>query len=813
MQNDDVTIAAPQRPVGTPTGPEVLPPTVDLPETLGYRVKKVLLGPPLVTSELHNEKLSKSIALGVLAPDCISSSAYGTEQMLTVLVPTFGVLGFALVMPVTGVILALLLLLTLSYRDVVMTYTRAGGSYVVARENFGPRVAQVAAVALLIDYIVTVAVQTAAGTDAVASLLQLLFHTNIDSEKLYITLGVVCLLCYGNLRGIREAGKAFSLPTYLFILATGLTVIFGIFRLVTGTLPQLSDADLHASGVIHIGASSGSLMTFASMFVLARAFANGGSSLTGLEAISNGVSAFREPQGNNARRTLVIMSATLGALVLGVSVLAWKTHAVPFSSGSPTVLAQEAHLVFGQSGFGSVMFAFVQVATALILYTGGNTSFNGFPFLASFVAEDSFLPRQLTIRGHRLAFSNGIIVLTGVSLILLLVTDGDLSRLVSLYAIGVFTGFVMAASGLVKYHWSRQEKNRMAKVVVNAAAAVASAAVVVIFAVTKFTEGAWTVVVIFPIGVWALIRTNSRYRAESAALAAAPASASLPNRDRSAVFVLVDRLDLSAIRALHHGRSLRPTELRAVHFMVDDKHAARLRTEWEQSRAADVPLEIVDCPDRRLRRATAELAARATADGRTRVTLVIPRRAYGTFIGRLLHARVGDRIAGAASRLPNVAATIVPFDVSQAIDDMDTVAREGTGVAPAAGIGAPRGGKGVQAPQADGTSPDTTCVPGPRTDGVTHMRDLVWRERAGVEGQVRSVNLTPVSGVPRLECRLYDETGGITLIFYGRRDVPGISPGVRLRAEGMVGNTDGRLTIANPTYTLLPTTAESPVEH
>lgn len=601
-------MASPDRP-GT-AAPAVLPGGVDLPESPGYRLKKALLGPPLVSSELHNEKLSKPIALGVLAPDCISSSAYGTEQMLTQLIPVVGVAGFALVMPVTGVILALLVLLTLSYRDVVMTYTKAGGSYVVARENFGPRVAQIAAVALLIDYIVTVAVQTAAGTDAVASLLQLLGNVNIDHEKIWITVGVVCLLFYGNLRGIREAGKAFSLPTYLFIGATGLTVVVGMVRLLMGDLPQLSNADLHASGVIDVGHPGGGILMGASLFLLMRAFANGGSSLTGLEAISNGVSAFRSPQGANARRTLVIMSSILGVLVLGVSTLAWKTHAVPFTSGSPTVLAQEAHLVFGQSGFGNVMFAFVQIATALILYTGGNTSFNGFPFLASFVAEDSFLPRQLTLRGHRLAFSNGIIVLAVASLVLLIGTGGNLTKLVSLYAIGVFTGFVMAAAGLVKYNWVRRDPNRTLKIVVNAAAAVASAAVVVIFAVTKFTEGAWMVVVIFPFGVWALIRTNSRYRAETTALETAPASAASAANTRSVVYVLVDRLDLAVIKALHHARSLRPTELSAVHFMIDDQQAEQLRASWEAVHAADVPLEIIECPDRRLRRAVAELGAR-----------------------------------------------------------------------------------------------------------------------------------------------------------------------------------------------------------
>nr|WP_317621439.1 APC family permease [Streptomyces sp. CBMA123] len=639
----------------------------DVPERFGYRVKRLLLGPPLVTARLRDETLSKPVALGVLAPDCISSSAYGTEQMLTQLVPVVGLAGFALVVPVTGVILVLLLLLTLCYRDVVMTYTRAGGSYVVARENFGPHVAQVAAVALLIDYVVTVAVQAAAGTDAVASMLQLLFHTDLGADKLWLTLGVVCLLCYGNLRGIREAGRAFAVPTYLFVLAAGLTVLVGLVRLATGTLPRLGEADLHAAGAVPVGAPGGGVLMGASLFVLLRAFANGGSSLTGLEAISNGVGAFREPRGANARRTLVIMSVTLGTLVLGISVLAWRTHAIPFASGSPTVLAQEAHLVFGRSGFGQAMFAAVQIATALILYTGANTSFNGFPFLASFVAEDAFLPRRLTMRGHRLAFSNGILLLTAVSLVLLLVTHGNVTRLVSLYAIGVFTGFVMAAAGLARHHWRRREAHRVLKTAIGALAAVASAAVVVVFAVTKFTEGAWAVVLVFPLGVWALIRTNERYRAEHEALDAAPATASTATRTRNVVLVLVDRLDLAVTTALRYAHTLRPAQLRAVHVALDTAHADQLRKAWAAGPAADVPLDLVDCPDRRLHRAIADLAARVSADGRTEVTLLIPRRSYGPVVGRLLHARSGDSIAHAVSRLPHVAATIVPFDVSAAI--------------------------------------------------------------------------------------------------------------------------------------------------
>ena len=417
-----------------------------------YRVKRLLLGPPLITEQLRTERLSNPLALGVLASDCISSTAYGSEEILRILIPVIGIASFSMLMPLTGVIVFVLLLLTLSYRDVVTVYTRAGGSYIVARENFGPNVAQVAAVALLIDYIVTVAVQTAAGTDALISLAHLVGNqfTGLDHLKEPVSVAVVLVLMYGNLRGLREAGRAFAAPAYLFVVAVALMMLVGVGRFaVQGHLPK---ADVHAAGALSLGHPHGGLLYGASLFIVLRAFANGGSSLTGLEAISNGVSVFRHPQGANARRTLVAMSCILGVLVLGVSALAHFTHALPYTDGNPTVIAQEAHLLFGGGVLGTVLLVFVQLATALILYTGANTSFTGFPFLASFVAEDSFLPRQLTRRGHRLAFSNGIVVLTVLALALLLVTGGNLDRLVALYAIGVFTGFIMAAAGLTAYH-------------------------------------------------------------------------------------------------------------------------------------------------------------------------------------------------------------------------------------------------------------------------------------------------------------------------------------------------------------------------
>ena len=320
-------------------------PASELPETLLYRVKNALLGRPMVTEELANERLGSFMGMGVLSPDAISSSAYGTEEMLVELVKYVGVAAFSLVLPVTFALLVVLFFVTMSYREVVMVYTRAGGSYVVARDNFGPTVAQVAAVALLIDYTVTVAVQTAAGTDALVSAFPAL-----GRYDLYISVAVVLLLAYGNLRGIREAGRIFAFPTYLFIGAFGTVIAVGLVRSVLTGLPQLS---LHRPGLYPFGHPGSGLLMGVSLFIVLRSFANGGASLTGVEAISNGVSAFKPPEGLRARRVYLLMSVTLGSLVLGASFLARWTHAAPFKAGFPTVISQEAQVVFGSARSGT----------------------------------------------------------------------------------------------------------------------------------------------------------------------------------------------------------------------------------------------------------------------------------------------------------------------------------------------------------------------------------------------------------------------------------------------------------------------------
>jgi amino acid transporter len=636
-----------------------------LPEGVGYTLKRRLLGPPMVNEELSEQRLSNVAALGVLAPDGISSSAYGTEEILIELLKGgLAVTAFTLILPLTGVVLFVMALVVLSYREVVTVYTRAGGSYVVARDNFGPKVAQIAAVALLIDYVVTVAVQVAAGTAAVASAVPAIANPELITV---ISIAIVILMCYGNLRGIREASRAFALPTYLFSGIVILLIVTGLVREIFGDLPRYP---YPRPGQYTGHHSFSGLIAFGMVFVLLRAFANGGSSLTGIEAVSNAVSAFKPPEGLNARKVLVTEGLILGTLVAGISWLAHATHSAPYTKGVPTVLAQEAHAVFGFHGVGEVLFVAVQAATALILYTGGNTSFNGFPFLANFVAEDAFLPRWLTKRGHRLVFSNGIIVLAVLSCALLAGAGANVNALVPFYAIGVFTAFTMAGFGMAKYHHTHREEHWRRKLVINFSAGVTSLIVVAIFVLVKFTEGAWLVVILFAIGVPTLIRLNREYGMEAQVLeriSDRPKPPAQPNYSRRTVFVFVDSFDLATIAALRYARSLRPTTLRAVHFVIDTAVADSLREEWTRA-GMDVVLDFIDCPDRRIARAAAELVSGEAAQPGVQVTVVLPRRSYSPLIGRLLHDRTADKIAAVVSRIPHAAATIVPFDVQSRLE-------------------------------------------------------------------------------------------------------------------------------------------------
>jgi len=794
----------------------------DLAEGLGYTLKRRLLGKPLINEQLSEQRLSKTLALGVLSPDGISSSAYGTEEILIELLKGgLAVTAFTVLLPITGVVLFVMALVVLSYREVVTVYTRAGGSYVVARDNFGPRVAQIAAVALLIDYVVTVAVQVAAGTAAVASAFPVLSK---PATLTLISIGVVLVMLYGNLRGIREAGKAFAVPTYLFSSVMILTIVVGLVREIFFSLPQWHVTCMHCTYEQGATPNHTSLITFGLIFVMLRAFANGGSSLTGIEAVSNAVSAFRPPEGLNARRVLMIEGAILGTLVAGISWLAHVTHAQPYNSGVPTVISQEARLVFGTSVFGHVMYGLVQAATALILYTGGNTSFNGFPFLASFVAEDAFLPRWLTKRGHRLVFSSGIIVLATVSITLLAVVGSNVNALVPFYALGVFTAFTMAGFGMAKFHHRMREPGWKRKLVINFSAGVTSLVVVLVFAIVKFTEGAWLVVVLFILGVPLLIRLNRQYRMEATVLENIESRSKPPEPptySRRTVYVFIDDFDLATIAALRYARSLRPTSLRAVHFVIDNVQADRLRQDWMRANPG-IPLDFVDCPDRRLANAAANLVSAEAVLPGVGVTAVLPRRSYTPIVGRLLHDRTADRMAAVISRIPYAAATIVPFDVRSRVESL---ARRGQAAKPGAdGAGAmPQPARPAGAPpeaarqgreEGEADQPIATGLTTPASDrssyehpvprpGVTPIGSLTRPGRAVAEGRVHTVEIRPVEHNTVLACDVEDSTGQLTALFYGRSNIPGLRPGSKVRLRGQVGIRDGKPVMINPAYELL----------
>ena len=813
-------------------------------ESLGYAIKRRLLGPPLVTEQLETERLSRPLALGVLSCDGISSAAYGTEEILIELVQFFGfAAAFALLIPMTGVVLFGIAIVVLLYREVVSIYTRAGGSYVVARDNFGPRIAQVAAVALLIDYVVTVAVQVAAGSAAIVSTIPNL--TAAEQKELLTAISVVAILlmCYGNLRGIREAGRTFALPTYLFSGTVGLMILVGIYReIFTGLPPAKPGSGAYCvQSACHTHPQS-SLFAFVAIFVVLRAFANGGSSLTGIEAVSNAVSALRPPEGRNARQVLLIQGSIVAFLIAGISWLAHVMHTVPNVSGVPTVLAQEAKLIFGHGVVGSIGFIAVQVGTAAILFTGGNTSFSGFPFLASFVAEDSFLPRQLTKRGHRLVFSSGIIILTVISMALLLIVGANVNKLIPFYAIGVFTGFSMAGLGMAKFHRTRRAPGWRKHFVISVVGAVYTGLVVLIFAVVKFTEGAWLVVVVFPVMVFVLIRVNREYRMESEVLEkigsqrGATGAPTAPTYSRRTVFVFVDDYDLATLAGLRYARSLRPTSMRAVHFVLDNVQAAKLRQDWIRGNTG-VALDLVDCPDRRLAKAAAEMVlAEANLPG-VGVTAVLPRRSYTPLLGRLLHDRTADKIASVVSQIPHAAATIVPFDVHNRVELLTAKEREHQNAPssrPAAPVPQPAEVSSAEVPPAETRPAETKSreaeptvraeAPLPPELGTaamvgendtakynrpapspaaTPIGGLPKRGRATVEGRVHAVEIRPVERNTVLACEIVDSTGQLTAMFYGRSYIPGFDPGAKVRLTGQVGAHDREVVMINPVYELL----------
>jgi amino acid transporter len=773
--------APPGAPAGyQPPEPSSSKPRVPLPpDGVGYRLKRKLLGKPMHSEQLEHERLGKPTALAVFASDNLSSSAYATEEILHVLVPAVGIGAFALVMPITGAMLVVLGLLIISYRETIKEYPSAGGAYLVTRDNFGIVPAQLAGAALLIGYILTVAVSVAAGSAALVSTVE-----GLAPYRVPLSLFFIALIAFGNLRGVRESGRIFAAPTFFFMANMALLLGLGVFRYLAGDLPEVG---VELDGMVHFGDEGTGLLVGASAFVLAKAFASGGSAVTGVEAISNGVPAFHKPEWRNARQTLVIMGSGLAVMFFGLSFLASKVKVAPFEDGTPTVLAQIGQAVYGNSGLGEVGSNVLNVATMLILVLAANTGFADFPRLANLQAGDSFLPRQLTKRGHRLVFSNGIIALAGAAAVLVAVTGAEVTRLIPLYAISVFTGFTLSQAGMTKHHLRKREKGWVRGIAANGVGAVLSGAIVVIVVITRF-EDAWVILPLMPVVVVVLLRLNRQYERERVALETdVPTAATAPILHRHVVLVLVDRLDLAAARAIQYARTLTPDELRAVHFVVDDEAGERLADEWRRLGLSRVPLDLVATPDRRLTHAAVELVAHELSDGDTEVSVLLPDRKYNGLWHRILHDRTADSIQAQVSRLPHANVTTVPFHFDAWLSE-EVLAM----VPPTAR------GRLTKTPR-----PEADRPPRNDTGSVTAIGDVRWRDQVRVRGQVRSVRVAPQRDVPTLECVLDDGTGTLLAVFLGRRDLAGVRVGSRLEVVGTAGVHQSRLAILNPTYRLL----------
>jgi amino acid transporter len=732
---------------------------------------------------LASQRLNKRNAFGVLSSDCISSSAYGGEQILVALIPAFGLAAFTIFPPMIGIILLMLVAITLLYKDVISTYTRSGSAYLVSRENFGRVVSQIAAVELMFGYIITVAIQSAAGVAALLSTFP-----ELNSLKVELTILIVIILTYLNLRGVKDAGVIFVIPSYLFMGTMFVVFIFGIYRYFNDSLPVYS-AD--TEGLIPIGQAQG-LLSVAAMLLILKAFANGSASLTGIEAISDSVPLFKSPEHVNAKKVLILMSMTLGTLILGIAWLAKETQAIPYADGTPTVISLVAKAALGDSLIGDILFVLTQLGTMLILFAGANTCFSAFPNMVNLVANDGFLPRRLTQRGHKLVFSNGVFFIAGVASILVIVTSASITILAAIYALAVFVGFALTGAGMTKKSFGSKAPNRVRKVILHATATGIALFTVIVLSLVKFSEGTWVVVVGTPLVVLLMLKFNNQYAREQEALAVKQHQERATSIARHDVTVLVDNVDIATVGAIRYARSLKPRNLSAVHFVIDDRRAEAIQKAWAASDALDdVTLELIDCHDRRLANSALDYAIRMTEKPDVELTLLLPRRSYSGFLGRLLHDQTAEEIAAPISQLPRVVATIVPFDVDRITSGKVLFTSEKLTPAPVA-------------PKAIKKNPPVNLEPvGHYAENVTPIGDIEWRKRAQVQGRVTSIKTAPRGSAPALEVEIWDETGGVSLQFLGRREIAGLEVGSQMRAEGMVGEDEGSMVILNPSYELL----------
>lgn len=547
-------------------------------------LKRVLLGRALATDEEGGQRVRKLIALPTFSADAISSSAYATEEILIVVAAGGSslALGLAKLVPISLVVAALLVIVVTSYRQTIFAYPNGGGSYIVSRENLGRYPSLVAAASLLIDYVLTVAVSVSAGVAAVVSLPAL---RGLASQRVLLGLVAITILTLANLRGLKQSGALFAVPTYTYIASMTLLVGYGLFRTYFGHVQPVPFDQKAFEGVRHAGGTLG-------LFLILKGFSSGAIALTGVEAISNGVPAFRPPESKNAANTMVWMGTILGALFFGVAVLAH--HLQPYPSRNQTVISELGRQVLGSGP----LYIVLQVATAAILTLAANTAYADFPRLSSIIAKDGFAPRHFARRGDRLVFSNGIVVLAAAAAVLIVAFGGKTDALVPLYAVGVFTAFTLSQAGMVRHHLRKREAGWQRRLAVNAVGAIATLVVLVIIAASKFASGAWIPILLVPIIVTGFVLVRRAYDRLERALTVTPSEAVAHPRPNATV-VMVGEVNLGTIDALNYARGLHPEHLVALHVCLDGDDGGRLLARWGEL-GIDVELETVDAPYRNL---------------------------------------------------------------------------------------------------------------------------------------------------------------------------------------------------------------------
>ena len=617
-------------------------------------LKRTFLGRPIASNEVEHQRISKRVALAVFSSDAISSTAYATQEILLVIAlgASSLTLGLEKLVPIAIVVAILIAIVVTSYRKTIYAYPQGGGSYVVSKENLGENTSLVAGAAILVDYVLTVAVSTCAGVRAITSIPA--FHDWAD-HRVAIGVAVISFITLVNLRGVKESGKIFALPTYVYILAVASLISFGLTKSYLGWFGGIDPIEF--STYAHEAAAEGLMEGGGALaiIVLLRGFASGAVALTGIEAICDGVPAFRKPSAKNASRTLMMMAGILATLFFGISLLASRIHPIPLEEGE-SVFSQMGRHVFGEGP----VYLGLQFATAFILMLAANTAYADFPRLSSIIARDGFLPRQFTNRGDRLVFSNGVIVLGLAAIALVWIFGGTETALIPLYAVGVFTSFTLSQLGMLRYQLNPEHKNR-AGAAISALGALTTFVVLMVVAITKFTHGAWVSILVVMIVVLFFKGVHKHYVRVQKSIAV-PKDYK-PQRMNHTVMVLVGRMHRGTLQALEYARSLAPNHLVAIVVVSDEEERERVIAQWE-SFNMDMPLEIVYSPYRELLRpileAVDDLDARYDNDI---VTVVIPEFVVHRWWEHLLHNQSALLLKGRLLFRKNTVVTSVPYQV------------------------------------------------------------------------------------------------------------------------------------------------------